>query len=169
YKKKQEQAKEYSRLADALSASQVLSDSDKGSVLEPERQGAASAGSSDLSAVSTSPAIGTTAGRNLLERAGLPVTGKTYLAEQLADYDYVMKHFYTVHPTAAAGRDMIQAETFLDRIFLKQETDSGMPRILIYTAIPRRSLLIIMRETGKLPSWGRGNIWLSFWRKRATR
>lgn len=133
YKKKQEQAKEYSRLADALSASQVLSDSDKGSVLEPEKQGAASAGSSDLSAVSPSPAIGTTAGRNLLERAGLPVTGKTYLAEQLADYDYVMKHFYTVHPTAAAGRDMIQAETFLDRDFsLKQETDSGMPQILIY-------------------------------------
>ena len=133
YKKKQEQAKEYSRLADALSASQVFSDSDEGSVLESERQGAASAGSSDLSAVSPSPAIGTTAGRNLLERAGLPVTGKTYLAEQLADYDYVMKHFYTVHPTAAAGREMIQAETFLDRDFsLKQETDSGKPQILIY-------------------------------------
>ena len=76
YKKKQEQAKEYSRLADALSASQVFSDSDEGSVLESERQGAASAGSSDLSAVSPSPAIGTTAGRNLLERAGLPVTGE---------------------------------------------------------------------------------------------
>ena len=38
-----------------------------------------------------------------------------------------------VHPTAAAGRDMIQAETFLAKDFsLKQETDDGKPQILIY-------------------------------------
>lgn len=132
YKKKQEQAKEYSRLADSLSASQVLSDSglagdDEASWSQdlPENAG--------LSALPPALSIGTTAGLNLLERAELPVTGKTYLAEQLADYDYVMKHFYTVHPTAAAGRDMIQAEEFLAKDFsLERETDGGKPQILIY-------------------------------------
>lgn len=156
YKKKQEQAKEYSRLADALWASQVLSDSgllagadgtvwsqalpgkgdfDMGNGLEQEKQKeqTATAENAGLLALPPSLSIGTTAGVNLLERAGLPVTGKTYLAEQLADYDYVMKHFYTVHPTAAAGRDMIQAETFLAKDFsLKREADSGKPQILIY-------------------------------------
>ena len=158
YKKKQEQAKEYSRLADSLSASQVLSDSgllagadgaawsqalpeneefDTESGWEQEKKKGqeepASAENAGLSALPPSLSIGTTAGLNLLERAGLPVTGKTYLAEQLADYDYVMKHFYTVHPTAAAGRDMIQAEEFLAKDFsLKRETDSGKPQILIY-------------------------------------
>jgi len=141
YQKKQEQAKEYSRLADCLSHSRILADSGllagakDCSFSEPQ------SGSSDVidrqegeqKADAAALAMGTLAGQKLLEKAGLPVTGKTYLAEQLADYDYVMKHFYTVHPTAAAGRDMIQAETFLDRDFsLKQETDSGKPQILIY-------------------------------------
>ena len=42
-----------------------------------------------------------------------------------------MKNFYTVHPTAAAGRDMINAETFLSKDFALEQ-DSSKPQILIY-------------------------------------
>lgn len=59
--------------------------------------------------------------------------GIIYLEEQLADYDFVMKHFYTVHPTAAAGRDLIQAEVFLEQDFsLEKEKNPEKPQILIY-------------------------------------
>ncbi len=173
YKRKQEQAKEYSRLADCLDSSRILADSgliagdgssdwspaalqsglaEASSALEREGKQALTAGEEgshgkteggeqeedaeggeEAGSFASGFSMGTTAGLNLLERAGLPVLGKTYLVEQLADYDYVMKHFYTVHPTAAAGRDMIQAETFLAKDFsLKQETDDGKPQILIY-------------------------------------
>lgn len=136
YQKKQRQAEEYSRLADCLSHSRILSDS--GLLAEDGSHSACSssepqAESSSPPALSAALSMGTTAGQRLLKRADLPVTGKTYLSEQLADYDYIMKHFYTVHPTAAAGRDMIQAETFLAKDFsLKQEADDGKPQILIY-------------------------------------
>lgn len=153
YKQKQGQLQEYSRLAECLSSSRILADS--GLLAGDGTAGWSPAdlqssgtdgpdgredgkeeenGKNDVSSVLSLPTVmGTPAGRNLLERAGLPVTGKTYLTEQLADYDYVMKHFYTVHPTAAAGRDLIQAEEFLARDFsLKQETDSAKPQILIY-------------------------------------
>ena len=154
YKQKQGQLEEYIRLAECLSSSQILADSgliagDGTAGWNPAALQSAgfdiTAGQEDrkkedaaekhfASPVLPLPAVmGTPAGRDLLERAGLPVTGKTYLTEQLADYDYVMKHFYTVHPTAAAGRDLIQAEEFLARDFsLKQETDSAKPQILIY-------------------------------------
>lgn len=75
--------------------------------------------------------LGTTAGLRLLERSGHAVTGTTYLTEQLADYDYLMKHFYTVHPTAAAGRDMMKADAFLAEDFSLAGSGGG-PQILIY-------------------------------------
>lgn len=153
YKQKQGQLEEYIRLAECLSSSQILADSglmagDGTAGWNPAAlQGAGfdiTAGQEDrkkedaaekhfASPVLPLPAaMGTPAGRDLLERAGLPVTGKTYLTEQLADYDYVMKHFYTVHPTAAAGRDLIQAEEFLARDFSLEREDSTKPQILIY-------------------------------------
>lgn len=56
-----------------------------------------------------------------------------YLKEQLADYDFLMRHFYTVHPTAAAGRDLLQAEVFLGMdLSLEKAADAEGPQILIY-------------------------------------
>ncbi len=53
------------------------------------------------------------------------------IREKLADYDYTMKHFYSVHTTAAAGREMIDAERFLAMDFaIGRESDE--PQILIY-------------------------------------
>lgn len=71
------------------------------------------------------------AGAEVLKKAGRPVTGTEYIAEQLADYDFLMKHFYTIHPTTTAGRDMMKAETFLSED-LSLPPANGEPQILIY-------------------------------------
>lgn len=62
---------------------------------------------------------------------GSQAKGIQYLSAQLADYDFLMKHFYTVHPTAAAGRELMRAEDFLARDFSLQTETEG-PQILIY-------------------------------------
>lgn len=54
-----------------------------------------------------------------------------YSMAQLADYDFLMKHFYNVHTSTTAGRDMLSAKTMLETD-LTIETDSGSPQILIY-------------------------------------
>ena len=61
---------------------------------------------------------------------GLPAGGKEYVREQLADYDFLMKHFYVVHPTAAAGRELMRAEDFLKPDFALEVKEA--PQILIY-------------------------------------
>lgn len=60
-----------------------------------------------------------------------PIVGTTYLKEQLVDYDYMMKHFYSVHTSTTAGRDLMKADQFLAEDFtLKGGNDK--PQILIY-------------------------------------
>ncbi len=65
------------------------------------------------------------------EAIAVKPAGSGLILEKLADYDYVMKNFYSVHPTTTAGRDMIQAETFLSMDF-SIEKNSDQPQILIY-------------------------------------
>lgn len=60
-----------------------------------------------------------------------PIVGTTYRKEQLADYDYMMKHFYSVHTSATAGRDLMKADEFLARDFTL-EGGNDNPQILIY-------------------------------------
>lgn len=57
--------------------------------------------------------------------------GSVIIREKLADYDYVMKHFYSVHPTTTAGRDLMDAEKFLSMDF-SLEKEADQPQILIY-------------------------------------
>lgn len=60
-----------------------------------------------------------------------PIVGNTYRIEQLADYDYMIKHFYSIHTSTTVGRDLMNAEKFLSEDFtLKGENDK--PKILIY-------------------------------------
>lgn len=54
-----------------------------------------------------------------------------YGLEQLADYDTVMKQIYSVHSSAAAGPDLINAKAFAEKN-LQIEKDSSVPQILIY-------------------------------------
>ena len=76
-------------------------------------------------------AAGSPAGDSLINKGTVSSSGIRYVSAQLADYDFLMKHFYTVHPTTTAGRDMMSAKTFLSEDFsLKQGSDK--PQILIY-------------------------------------
>lgn len=127
---------EYSRLAEHLSSSSFLSEhSDLLSEGQRQREKWAESQGEDgeerEAAGSPLSFSNTTAGSSLLEKSSLPVTGKTYIAEQLEDYDYLMKHFYTVHPTAGAGREMIKADAFLEKDF-SLRTENSKPQILIY-------------------------------------
>lgn len=79
--------------------------------------------------------LGTVAGDVLLQKNpafGGSEGGRTYFKEQLADYDFLIKHFYTVHPTAAAGRDLMRADVFLETDLSLEKAENGEPQILIY-------------------------------------
>ena len=60
-----------------------------------------------------------------------PITGKTYVIEQLADYDFLMKNFYNVHTSTTAGRDLMNAEKLLEKDLTINKDGEG-PQILIY-------------------------------------
>lgn len=58
-------------------------------------------------------------------------SGSAVIREKLADFDYVMQSFYSVHPTTTAGRDLIDADRFLNMdLSISKEPDA--PQILIY-------------------------------------
>lgn len=57
--------------------------------------------------------------------------GQGIIREKLADYDYMMQNFYSVHPTTTAGRDLMNADKFLS-MDLSLEKDEENPQILIY-------------------------------------
>lgn len=59
------------------------------------------------------------------------VVGTQYVMEQLADYDFLMKHFYNVHSSTTAGRDLMDAGKLLAEDF-KLEGTNEKPQILIY-------------------------------------
>lgn len=60
-----------------------------------------------------------------------PITGNTYVLEQLMDYDFLMQHFYSVHTSTTAGRDLMDAKKFLSKDFSIDKSREG-PQILIY-------------------------------------
>ena len=116
YIEQKEENREYERLMRLLRENSRL-------FQNGEKEGAFEEQDADLS-------LGTVAGASLLEDGTASSSGVRYMAEQLADYDFLMKHFYTVHPTAAAGRDLIRASEFLEMNFALEE-EAG-PQILIY-------------------------------------
>ncbi len=70
-------------------------------------------------------------GTALPSGAAALAAGLTYSMEQLMDYDFLMKHFYSVHSSTTAGRDVMNAETFLSKD-LRLVKDPSVPQILIY-------------------------------------
>lgn len=65
------------------------------------------------------------------QRQSLPILGTRYVLEQLKDYDFLMKHFYSVHSSTTAGRDEMDAEKLLSQD-LSIEKKPEEPQILIY-------------------------------------
>lgn len=60
-----------------------------------------------------------------------PIAGITYRIEQLADYDFLIKHFYSVHTSTTVSRDLMKADKFLSVDFTL-EGGNDKPQILIY-------------------------------------
>lgn len=60
-----------------------------------------------------------------------PITGVTYQKAQLADYDFLIKHFYSIHTSTTVGRDLMRADKFLAEDFTLKESTAD-PQILIY-------------------------------------
>lgn len=67
----------------------------------------------------------------LIGKTDLPLTGTTYVMEQLADYDFLMRNFYSVHTSTTAGRDVINAQAMLEEDLSIEKGGDG-PQILIY-------------------------------------
>lgn len=63
--------------------------------------------------------------------AGRTVTGELPSFAQMEDYDFLMKYFYSVHPSTTAPRQLMRAGTFLGTD-LSITKDSAVPQILIY-------------------------------------
>ena len=60
-----------------------------------------------------------------------PITGTKYVMEQLADYDFLMQRFYSVHSSTTASREEMDAKKMLEMDF-SLEKDPNQPQILIY-------------------------------------
>ncbi|MBS6953875.1 MAG: stage II sporulation protein P [Enterocloster asparagiformis] len=71
------------------------------------------------------------AGAALVGVTSRVVTGPTYVMEQLADYDFLVKHFYSIHTSTTAGRDELNAGRLLEED-LSLDGDNSKPQILIY-------------------------------------
>ncbi len=65
------------------------------------------------------------------QNPGLTAVGTSYVMEQLADYDFLMKHFYSVHSSTTASRDEMDAARLLSED-LSIEKEGENPQILIY-------------------------------------
>lgn len=61
----------------------------------------------------------------------MPITGTKYVLEQLADYDFLMQRFYSVHSSTTASREEMDAKKMLEMDF-SLEKDPDQPQILIY-------------------------------------
>ncbi|MDO5417570.1 MAG: stage II sporulation protein P [Lachnospiraceae bacterium] len=66
--------------------------------------------------------------------------GRIYQLAQLEDYDFLMSHFYNVHTSTTAGRELMDAKKLLSRDFRlapersagTADQSTGAPQILIY-------------------------------------
>ncbi len=86
------------------------------------------AGSAEMAG---SGGAGTVPGLTLPQAASYELEEVLPMLAKLQDYDYLMKEFYSVHPSTTAPRDMMQAEAFLAAdMSLRQ--DPSVPQILIY-------------------------------------
>ena len=77
-----------------------------------------------------SQALGLTAGDGY-QTGHTGNTGSLYQLAQLQDYDFLIKHFYTVHSSTTAKREEMDAAV-LTGMDLSMKKDPSVPQILIY-------------------------------------
>lgn len=91
----------------------------------------------------TSPEEGEAAGSSqaLAGTAGGRFPGLGIRMEKLADYDYMMQIFYSIHPTTTAGRELMDAEHFLS-MDLSLDLGNGQDGSTAQTAPKEPQILI---------------------------
>ena len=91
----------------------------------------------------TSPEEGEAAGSSqaLAGTAGGRFPGLGIRMEKLADYDYMMQNFYSIHPTTTAGRELMDAEHFLS-MDLSLDLGNGQDGSTAQTAPKEPQILI---------------------------
>ena len=91
----------------------------------------------------TSPEEGEAAGSSqaLAGTAGGRLPGLGIRMEKLADYDYMMQNFYSIHPTTTAGRELMDAEHFLS-MDLSLDLGNGQDGSTAQTAPKEPQILI---------------------------
>lgn len=85
----------------------------------------------DAGAAGESGTDGASAEAEAVSAAGLSPGGQIYSMDQLADYDFLMRTFYNVHPSTTAGREEMDAGRLLS-LDMRLEGEEGGPQILIY-------------------------------------
>ena len=98
---------------------------------DPQTAAASKSASDGREAAGEGDISGGQPGAFLIGSMNRPITGSTYVMEQLMDYDFLMKHFYSVHTSTTAGRELMNAKVLLEKD-LTLEKDSSKPQILIY-------------------------------------
>ena len=90
-----------------------------------------------------SPEEGEAAGSSqaLAGTAGGSFPGLGIRMEKLADYDYMMQNFYSIHPTTTAGRELMDAEHFLS-MDLSLDLGNGQDGSTAQTAPKEPQILI---------------------------
>ena len=90
-----------------------------------------------------SPEEGEAAGASqaLAGTAGGRFPGLGIRMEKLADYDYMMQNFYSIHPTTTAGRELMDAEHFLS-MDLSLDLGNGQDGSTAQTAPKEPQILI---------------------------
>lgn len=76
-------------------------------------------------------AMASSSALSLIGSLPLPVAGTLYQLQQLEDFDFLMKHFYSVHTSTTAGRDLFNGPELLNHDLTLSMEEEG-PQILIY-------------------------------------
>ncbi|MDO5407564.1 MAG: stage II sporulation protein P [Eubacteriales bacterium] len=93
--------------------------------------GSPGAESGSLPETEAGGATGTDPGEAATEALLAGGSGTAPALAQLQDYDYLMKHFYSVHASTTADRELMRAETLMGTD-MKLSQDGTVPQILIY-------------------------------------
>ena len=125
-----EAQEEAERLGFCKNAENGRADSENDMAGAENENGGSSGNNSSGNGNENSQALGLAAGDGY-QKGHTDYTGGMYQLAQLQDYDFLIKHFYTVHSSTTARREEMDAAV-LTGMDLSMKKDPSVPQILIY-------------------------------------
>ena len=125
-----EAQEEAERLGFCKNAENGRADSENDMAGAENENGGSSGNNSSGNGNENSQALGLAAGDGY-QKDHTGYTGGMYQLAQLQDYDFLIKHFYTVHSSTTARREEMDAAV-LTGMDLSMKKDPSVPQILIY-------------------------------------